>query len=151
MVESDSGEKHASLNDQRGVILDFPPLKEGTPISGVQQPTSFDGILLRAGGAGTHASILMQDLGGETVAGFTVQRGLAKSMAHLLYEPIRVHGLGSWDRTPTGEWKLAKMLVQTYEVLEDEDIAEVVRRLQAAPVVWPEDADAKLRAEREQV
>lgn len=151
MVEKDSGEKHASLSDQQGIILDFPPLKEAATISGIRQATSFDGILLRTGGAGTYASLLMQDLAGETVAGFAVQRSLAKSMAHLLYEPIRVHGLGSWDRTPEGEWKLAKMLVQTFEVLEDEGLVDVVRRLQTAPVIWPPDADAQLKAEREQV
>lgn len=151
MVEKDSGEKHASLSDQQGIILDFPPLKEAATISGIRQATSFDGILLRTGGAGTYASLLMQNLAGETVAGFAVQRSLAKSMAHLLYEPIRVHGLGSWDRTPEGEWKLAKMLVQTFEVLEDEGLVDVVRRLQTAPVIWPPDADAQLKAEREQV
>jgi predicted Rdx family selenoprotein len=70
-------------------------------------------------------------------------------MGSRLFEPIRVNGIGSWDRSKDGEWKLAKMLIQTYEPLVDEDLGEVLRKLRAAPVVWPENADDLLRAERE--
>lgn len=149
MVRNDGG-RPASLKDRRGVILDFPPTPEIGPIVGVRQATTFDGILLRVGGVGEHYTpILMQDLAGEVCSGFSAQRSLAKEMAKLLFEPVRVNGIGSWDRNQSGEWQLAKMLVQTYELLKDESPQELLRQLRSASVVWPADADSKLRAERE--
>jgi hypothetical protein len=148
MLRRDGG-KPASLNDKRGVILDFPPTPEAGPINGVRQATTFDGELLRVGGAGDYTPILMRDLAGEIYSGFSAPRGLAKEMAPRLFEPIRVTGIGSWDRSKEGEWTLAKMLIQTYEPLPDEDLGEVLRRLRSAPVTWPENVDEILRAERE--
>lgn len=148
MVRTDGGGP-ASLTDRRGVILDFPPTPEVGPIVGIRQATSFDGAVLRVGGTGEYTPILMQDLGGEVYSGFSAPRALAKDIARLLFEPIRVTGIGSWDRNPSGGWKLAKMLVQTYEPLRDEDMTKVLRELQSAPVSWPQDADEILRAERE--
>jgi hypothetical protein len=148
MVRSDGG-KPASLKDRSGVILDFPPIQEVGPIIGVRQATIFDGILLRVGGVGDYTPILMQDLTGDVFAGFSAPRSLAKAMAPLLFEPIRVNGIGSWDRSQAGEWKLTKMLIQTYELLKDESAQDVLRRLRAAPVAWPPDAETRLKAERE--
>jgi hypothetical protein len=149
MVRKDGG-KPASLKDRTGIILDFPPtLEEAETISGVRQASSFDGSLLRVGGVGEYTPILMQDLSGNIFAGFSAPKILAKAMAKLLFEPIRVSGIGSWDRSPAGEWKLSKMLIQVYEPLSDETLDEVFQKLRAAPVSWPANADEILRAERE--
>ncbi|HUB46781.1 MAG TPA: hypothetical protein VMB73_17520 [Acetobacteraceae bacterium] len=148
MVRRDGG-KPAILRDRSGIILDFPPEVEVGPITGVRQATTFDGVLLRVGGAGDYTPILMQDLGGDVHAGFSASRGLAKQMAPLIFDPIRVNGIGSWDRNQAGEWKLVKMLIQSYDPLDNESLPDVLNRLRAAPVVWPENADAIMRAERE--
>jgi hypothetical protein len=148
MVRSDGG-KPAILKDRSGVILDFPPEPEGSPIVGIRQATNFDGVLLRVGGPGDYTPILMQDLAGEIHAGFSAPRSLAKQMAPKIFDPIRVNGIGSWDRTQDGEWKLTKMLVQSYEPFDDEALPEVLNRLRSAPVVWPENAEDLIRAERE--
>ncbi|HEY1934795.1 MAG TPA: hypothetical protein VGG99_22545 [Acetobacteraceae bacterium] len=149
MVRRDGG-KPASLKDRTGVILDFPPSPDEIgAITGVRQGGSFDGVLIRVGGVGDFTPLQMQDLGGDLHSGFSAPKQIAKAMATLLFEPIRVTGIGSWDRTPAGEWKLSKMLVQAYEPLGDEDLGEVFQRLRAAPVVWPKDADDRLRNERE--
>lgn len=148
MVRRDGG-RPASVTDRRGVIVDFPPMPEAGPINGIRQATTFDGELLRVGGAGDSTPILMRDIQGEIYAGFSAPRSLAKEMGSRLFEPIRVSGIGSWDRSKEGEWKLAKMLIQSYEPLIDEDLGEVLRKLRAAPVTWPENADDILRSERE--
>jgi hypothetical protein len=149
MVRKDGG-RSASLNDRTGIILDFPAAPEdiGT-ISGVRQASSFEGSLTKVGGVGDFIPIQMQDVSGEVFSGFSAPKTLAKAMAKLLFEPIRVTGIGSWDRSPAGEWKLSKMLVQTYEPLAEESLDEVFQKLRAAPVVWPDNADDILRAERE--
>lgn len=148
MVRRDGGQP-ASLKDKRGVILDFPPEAEIVPISGVRQPTTFDGILLRVGGAGEPTPILMQGQTAEVHAGFSAPRSLAKQMAPLIFDPIRVNGIGSWGRSTAGEWTLEKMLIQSFEPLEDESLGAVLAKLRAAPVIWPHNADDLMRAERE--
>lgn len=148
MVRRDGGQP-ASLNDKRGLILDFPPEAEIGPISGVRQPTTFDGVLLRVGGAGEPTPILMQGQAGEVHAGFSAPRNLAKQMAPRIFDPVRVNGIGSWGRSVLGEWTLEKMLIQSFEGLEDESLAAVLAKLRAAPVVWPANADDLMRAERE--
>ena len=148
MVRRDGG-RPASLKDRTGVILSFPPEPETSPIVGIRQATAFDGILLRVGGAGEFTPILMQGWNGEVYSGFSAARSLAKEMAPRIFDPIRVSGIASWDRNQSGEWVLGKMLIQTYEPLENENLEEVLRQLRAAPVVWPPDVDDALRAERE--
>jgi hypothetical protein len=143
------GDGLVSLNDRHGVILDFPPEPDTAEITDVRQATTFDGVLLRIGGSGENIPILMQGLGGETHAGFTAPRSLAKQMARQIFEPVRVSGIGSWDRSASGTWTLVRMLIQSYEPLEAEELGDVMARLRAAPVVWPPDADEQLRAERE--
>jgi hypothetical protein len=149
MVRKDGG-RSASLNDRTGIILDFPPTPDDIgALAGIRQASSFEGSLTKVGGVGEFIPIQMQDLSGEVFSGFSAPKTLAKAMAKLLFEPIRVSGIGSWDRTPAGEWKLAKMLVQAYEALGDESLSEVFQKLRAAPVAWPDNADDILRAERE--
>lgn len=149
MVKKDGGEP-ASLKDRTGVLLDFPPTIEDIgPIMGVRQASTFDGSLLRVGGIGDHTPILMQDPGGEVFSGFSAPKDLAKAMAHSLFEPIRVTGIGNWERSAAGRWKLTKMLIQTYEPLSDEPLSEVFGKLRAAQVVWPPNADEVLRGDRE--
>ena len=154
MVRRDAGRdgKSAHLNDRTGVILDIPPAPEEMGvITGVRQVGSFDGALTKVGGVGEFIPIQMQSLSGDVCSGFHAPKSLAKAMAQLLFEPIRVTGIGSWERTTAGEWKLSKMLVQTYEPLEDESLSGFLQKLRAAPVVWPANADELLRAEREAV
>jgi len=150
MVKMDGGVP-ASLKDRTGVILDFPPASEEIgAISGVRQASSFDGTLMRVGGVREdYVPLLMQDLGGENYAGFSAPKTIAKAMAPLLFEPLRVTGPGSWERNIEGAWKLSKMLIQSFEPLGNETLADVFQKLRAAPVTWPADADEVLQAERE--
>jgi hypothetical protein len=150
MVQKDGG-KTASLQDRTGVILAFPPTPEEIgAITGVRQASSFDGELRKVGGtADDYIPILMRDLTGDLLSGFSAPKSMAKEMAKLLFEPIRVTGIGSWERSPTGDWKLSKMLIQAYEPLGDESLRDVIQKLRGASVKWPDNADKILRAERE--
>lgn len=118
-------------------------------ITGVRQATSFDGELIKAGGAGENPSLQMRDLEGNIYSGFTTSKPLAKEMAALLYEPVRVSGVGIWNRSSEGRWTLERMHVQSYEPLEDEDLSLVLEKLRDHKVKWPSNALAKLQAERE--
>jgi hypothetical protein len=148
MVRHDGGEP-ANLKDHSGVILSFFPLEAPDAIiATVRQPTSFDGELMRIGGAGDHSAVQMRGAAGKIYSGFTTSRSTAKAMCSLLFEPLRVTGTGTWERTRSGAWNLSKMLISSFERIEDEAAEEVMRRLGAVNVTWPEDADALLAVER---
>ena len=147
MVRLDGG-KPATLKDRTGVLIDFQP-EVLVPFLNLRQPTTYEGALLRIGGAGEYSAILMQGTDGETAAGFSAPKSLAKAMALLLFEPIRLAGIGNWERSSNGDWKLSKMLVQSFEALHDRPLADVVDDLRRVPVTWPSGADELLEAERQ--
>lgn len=139
----------ALLRSQSKVVLEIPaaPEDEGS-LNGIRQASSVDGQLIRVGGAGEIASLQVQDLQGNILSRFTAKRDLAKDLAKLLWEPVRLSGIGLWERTSEGEWRLERMQVQSFERLEDEDLSLVLERMRSLPVVWPKDSLERLRDER---
>jgi hypothetical protein len=152
MVAQDGG-KPALLKEPKGaVILKFPSVDVGEDqvIQSLRQPTSIQGTLVRVGGVGENAQLLIQELDGKVVAGCTASRSTAQDMAHLIYRAIRVSGIGSWHRTEEGKWEITRLHVQTFEQLDEAELEDVVAKLRAADVKWPENADDQLRAMRGQ-
>lgn len=143
-------DRPALLRSDKQVLLEIPaaPEEQGV-INGLRQATTIDGQLIRVGGAGEDASLQLQDIEGRIHSGFTAKRNLAKELARVMWEPVRLSGTGIWQRTPEGQWQLDRMQVQSFELLEDEDYLTVLERLRAVSIVWPDDALDALRAERE--
>jgi hypothetical protein len=154
MIRRDvGGTEHAGrsalLKTADRVILEIPAAPDDSGVvDGVRQATTIDGQLIRIGGAGEDAALQVQDLDGRILSGFTAKRHLAKELAQLLWEPVRLAGVGVWCRDSEGVWNLARMQVQSYERLEDEDASLTVERLRALEVIWPEDAWERLQDER---
>lgn len=155
MVRRDAiGEKYAGrsalLKTADRVILEIPAAPEDSGIvEGLRQATTIDGQLIRVGGAGEDAALQVQELDGRILSGFTAKRHLAKELAQLLWEPVRLMGVGIWCRDSEGAWNLARMQVQCYEKLEDEDATLTLERMRGLSVEWPEDAWERLQGERE--
>ncbi len=151
MVRRDSRDagKPAILRSQKQIVLEIPAAPEEIGIlTGIRQVSSVDGQLIRVGGAGEIASLQVQDLQNRILSGFTASRGLAKELAQRLWEPVRLSGIGIWERTGDGEWLLDRMQVQSYEPLEEDDLGLALERLRSLNVVWPKDALARLQEER---
>lgn len=139
----------ALLKTADRIILEIPAAPEDTGVvEGLRQATTVDGELIRIGGAGEDAALQVQDLEGRTLSGFTAKRSLAKELCQLLYEPVRLSGVGIWCRDSEGVWSLTRMQVQSYERLEEEDATLTLERMRSLSVEWPEDAIERLRAER---
>lgn len=152
MVAQDGG-KPAVLKAPRGaIILKFLSVDIGLDqvINALRQPTSIEGTLVRIGGIGENAQLLIQDMDGRVIAGCTASRTVAQAMAHLIYHPIRVSGIGSWHRTEEGKWEVARLHVQTFEPLDEAELEDVVAKLQGLNVSWPEDTIDQLQAIRGQ-
>lgn len=152
MVAQDGG-KTAVLKEPRGaVILKFPSVDIGQDqiINSLRQPTSIEGTLVRLGGIGENAQLLIQELDGTVIAGCTASRAVAQEMAHLIYHAIRVSGIGSWHRTEAGKWEIARLHVQTFEPLDESELEDVVAKLRGVSVEWPADTIDQLQAMRGQ-
>lgn len=142
--------KPAVLRSPRKVILEIPVAPDDLGVlSGVRQSSTVDGQLIRVGGAGDDATLQVQDLDGHIMSGFTAKRALAKELARLMWEPVRLSGVGQWGRSEDGAWSLERMQVQSYELLEEEALGVTLEKLRSANVDWPDDAYERMLAERE--
>jgi hypothetical protein len=140
----------AVLSSANKVILEIPVAPDDLGVlSGIRQATTIDGQLIRVGGAGDDAALQVQDLQGRIMSGFTAKRPVAKELAKLMWEPVRLSGIGLWARSGEGEWVLERMQVQSYERLEDEELSLVIERMRSLNVQWPEDAVDRLLEDRE--
>jgi hypothetical protein len=140
----------AVLRSPRKILLEIPVAPDDLGVlSGVRQSSTVDGQLIRVGGAGDDATLQVQDLDGRIMSGFTAKRTLAKELARLMWEPVRLAGIGQWGRSDEGTWSLERMQVQSYERLEEEALGVTLEKLRSANVVWPDDAYDKMLAERE--
>jgi len=151
MIRRDSGgsERVARLRSTNRIILEIPPAPDDSGILvGIRQQSSIDGCLIRIGGSGDSAALQMQDMEGQVLSGFTASKTLAKEMAALIYEPMRVSGVALWNRSAEGVWEMDRMQVQSYELLDDEPATVLLDRLRGLDVKWPDDADQKLSDER---
>ncbi len=154
MVRRDAvGTKYAGrpalLKTNGRIILEIPAAPDDSGIvEGLRQATTIDGQLIRVGGAGEDAALQVQDIDGRILSGFTAKRHLAKELGQLLWEPVRLAGVGIWCRDSDGVWSLLRMQVQSYERLEDEDATLTLERLRSLDVKWPADALERLQDER---
>ena len=152
MVRRDARDagRPALLRSPQRVVLEIPPAPdESGVLTGIRQASTVDGQLIRVGGANEDASLQVQELDGRILSGFTAKRSLAKELASLMWEPVRLSGIGLWGRTEDGDWHLERMQVQSYERLDDEGLGVTVERLRSLNVRWPDDALAKLIGERD--
>jgi hypothetical protein len=152
MVAKDGG-KPAVLRAPRGqVILKFPSVDIGQDqvIQFLRQHTSIEGTLVRLGGIGENAQLLVQELNGSIISGVIASRPLAQQMAPLIYHDLKLSGIGTWHRNEEGKWQITRLHVQTFEPLDESSLEDVVEQLRAVKVKWPDDALEQLQAMREQ-
>lgn len=146
MVSEDGGPAFLRVENEEPILTFQGEPDSVNAVKGVRQATKVDGILARIGGTGKYSQLLIQDWDGETIAGCSTTRTLAKELAAYLYEPIRLNGIGTWERSEEGVWTLDHMQVQSYSPLDDKGHMEIVRELQAVNVSWPHDTIEKLTA-----
>ena len=114
-------------------ILRFPGKEIPRPkkIGPFSQQGSLDGVLIRIGGKDKTVHAQLADHSGE-VRSCIVNRDMARDMAHHLFgAPLRVVGAGRWERDEDGQWTLISFRANEFVVLSDDDLQDVVNRLQA--------------------
>ena len=142
-------DRPALLRTPKSVVMTIAAAPEETELSGIRQASSVDGALIKIGGAGEYASIQLQDLEGKIISGFTAKRAVAKELAHHMWDPVRLSGVGQWCRNDEGQWELERMQVHSFDPLMDESLSVTMGKLRAANVSWPKDAIERLLSERD--
>jgi hypothetical protein len=141
--------KTVVLSSQNMVLFEIASAP-ATPeaLTGISQPTTLTGQLTRIGGLSETASLELLDSAGETFRGIKAPRQLAKGLAKLLWEPVRLTGTGNWTRSADGKWQLDRLDVQSFDVPNNQSLSTVIEHLRSAEVDWPEDILDRLSKER---
>lgn len=130
MLESDNA--IAQLIDAFGTeVIAFPGRNRPKPVifGPFKQEGSLDGVLVRIGVKGKIASAQLSD--GERSYTCELSRELAKKVAGHLFSPLRVYGHGRWLRDGEGAWHLDSFKVESFDVLDDRPLSELVAELHA--------------------
>lgn len=138
---ADDGGKPAILATREATILEFPSVDLGADqeISTLRQASSVSGELLRVGGDGEFDQILLKDFSGEIISGCFASKDVAKSLAKLLHDQVRLSGVASWHRDRVGKWHISRMKVQSFERLENDSLTDALNDAQTAVNNWPDD------------
>jgi hypothetical protein len=132
--------KGALDEDKIADVLIFPGAEEAKlQFTSIQQQGEMDGEVVRIGGRKDWVPIIL-DIDGKEVSGCHAKRGIAKELAKYLFEPVRLYGIGRWDRSPDGEWSLGYFAVNAFEPLEQRTLSETVVALRGLKGEWGKDS-----------
>lgn len=133
------------IEKKRGpTVLRFPGREESAEtFPSVRQQASLEGIVARVGGTDETIPVLLLSEN-QPIAGCYTTRDVAKRLAQRLFEPVRLHGHGTWMRDAEGVWTLKAFKIETFEVLETATLTEAVEKLRAVKADWGKNALADL-------
>lgn len=103
----------------------------------LRQTGSLDGVVVSVGGRDNSSHVHL-DAGDGRYWKCETSRELAVDLARYLYgQTVRVHGAGTWTRDVTRKWALEGYFhVESFEVLRDETLGEVLDHLRAVGTDW---------------
>ncbi|MBC6402621.1 MAG: hypothetical protein GDA35_03180 [Hyphomonadaceae bacterium] len=139
--------------DESARIIPFPGASGAKPMTcgPFHQEDTLDGILISVSGASETVRLQLQN-GDITYTGIQTHREMARDIAGHMYEPMRIYGVGKWMRDEAGKWILKTFRVDSYEVLEADDLKDVIHDMRAVEgSAWKAMVDplSTLRALRE--
>lgn len=113
----------------------------GVPeIGPIREPGHVQGIPIVVGGRNDPVPVHLISAG--RVHHCRAGRDVARRIAtHLFQRPVRVHGEGSWLRNGQGEWEMSRFRIRGFEVLKDDPLDVVIKRLQAIDAEWKKRLD----------
>lgn len=117
----------ARLPVKRGVVLEFPKVNRIAAgiIGPITQDDSIQGIILKVGGYDETVPVHIEDANRDRHI-CTTNRGVASELGkHLFKETVRLYGEATWFRYASGEWKMDKFRVRSFDVLDDTSLREI--------------------------
>jgi hypothetical protein len=138
-----------ALQETKGVIIHFPG-REETPekYPTIRQQGTLDGTVVSVGGADNtvHVRLVSE---GELITGcYTTSRAIAKELARLFDEPVRLIGWGNWSRSADGKWSLVNFKIDAFEPLKPITLSDALAELRSLPLNFGENAYDELNLVR---
>ena len=117
--------------DEFNNVIRFPgrDASEAEKFDSIFQSGSVDGLLIRVGGKDETVPVYLEEAG--TTHRCTANRDMAKRLAPLLFEVVRLHGTGKWNRDDFGNWIMESFRITDFEKPDTSSLHEVVSRLRA--------------------
>jgi hypothetical protein len=114
----------------------------------VKQQGTFDGELMRVGGTDKtiHAMLVSED---QRQSEFETDRATAKRLGRHMFEQVRLHGRGTWQRDADGEWNLVKFKIENFEVLDDAPLSQAIADLRTLADGWDDNAVKQVGLDRD--
>lgn len=109
-------------------IIQFPGRRKAMPeiVGPFNKHTEIDGVLVRIGGRDKTAHAQIEDAEGRAWR-CEVDRDMARCLApHLFGGPLRLSGMGRWQRTEQAQWKLVRFKVESFNALRMNSLADSV-------------------------
>ena len=124
----------AEIDGQRAELIVFPGRdRPKVPSYGpFKQEGHLDGELISVGDKGDTINIRLQN-GATIYSKCETTRPIARELGRHMFEPVRIHGTGRWQRDAQGDWVLLGFRVTRFEVLEGGTLREAVTALRAVP------------------
>lgn len=125
------------LNPEQEEMLTLPGATRELPpvFSGITQPTTLDGVVIRVGGTRDEIPVHIQtrsNTGSSIESHCFATRALAKEFGkHLFGSELRLYGDGKWQRDERGRWLLQKFTITRYEEIDPTTHKEAVAELRA--------------------
>lgn len=129
------------INQDKVTILEFPSVNEEAPLV-IRKKGRVQGKLYNVGGKDDSAPVKLEGANGETYH-CEATPALAAKLGALLFKQLRVSGDSEWIKKD-GKWKLKKLIIDSYEVLEKSNLKTAFKALQnASGNQWKEEDDAQ--------
>jgi hypothetical protein len=125
-------------------ILEFPGIRTGEDELTIAEHGTLSGILVRIGGTQDEVRVTLELERGEKVSGIYTNRRIAKELAKLLFDPVRLTGKGTWLRDAGAEWRLRRFRIDQFSALRKVPLAAALDELRAEVGEFPEGAYADL-------
>ncbi len=116
-------------------IIRFPGCELGEPVTfgAFNQQGSLDGVVLVVGGKTDPVPVHIQSVEDpDRIYNCYAARAVAKELASHIFGPeLRVSGIGRWSRNADGKWDLARFMITSFEILDNESLTSTVASLRA--------------------
>ncbi|KYP84495.1 hypothetical protein WB66_12375 [bacteria symbiont BFo1 of Frankliniella occidentalis] len=138
---ADDGFEAKIINHNKITIIEFPSLAEEPPLI-IRKKGKVQGKLYNVGGKDESAPVKLEGASGETYHCEATPE-IAAKLGALLFKQVRVSGQSEWIKKDD-KWKLKKLVIESYEVLEKTNVRAAFKALQNAPGnQWRDEDDAQ--------
>jgi hypothetical protein len=118
-------------------ILPFPGRERPAQLEygSFAEPGTIQGQVIMIGGKRDRVSVHIQE--GERIWLCHTSRERAREIAQHIFGPaVRVIGSARWERDRNGRWHQNDFTIKDFEVINDEPLSDVVKKLQAVDADW---------------